>query len=470
MVVHRSRRTGGRSAGLAVVLATPVVLLGGWTTVGVAHDGPHARPAGAEPALAWPDAAFRPTPLPDRICLCLPEDPARQVRVTWRTHPSATATVLEIAVATDGPDFVASARRIDGTSTTLVTDLGEARFHEAGATNLEPRTKYLYRVGDGEHWSEWIETRTAAADDEPFVFVYFGDAQNDVRSHWSRVIRNAFRDAPRAAFFLHAGDLINRAESDREWGEWFEAAGFIHRMIPAVATPGNHEMAKVSDDVRRLSHHWRPTFAFPAHGPPGLEETCYFIDYQGARIVSLNSNERIEEQVAWMNDVLDDPGPTWRIVTFHHPIYSSARGRDNQELRETWQPVFDRHGVDLVLQGHDHTYARSPQLTFHPGPIDEINLAIGRERMSAGPGTVYVVSVSGPKMYDVDPGPTMARWATQTQLYQVISVRPDRLEYRALTATGGLFDAFDIARSPTGERRLVEHDLEPARQPAAVAP
>lgn len=431
------------------VVAAAIVAIG--CGLSLAHDD-HEHDHAAEPS--WPDALYMPTPFPDRICLSITADAAHEVAVTWRTSTATATSVLEIAVAEGGPDFVPKAERIEGVSSLLTTDLGDARYHEARATGLAPATRYLYRVGDGEHWSEWCQTETAASGSAPFVFVYFGDAQNDVRSHWSRVVRNAFRDAPRAAFFLHAGDLINRAERDREWGEWFEASGFIHRMLPALATPGNHEMARGNNGESRLSHHWRPTFAFPEQGPAGLEETCYAIDYQGARFVSLNSNEQIAEQAEWLTGVLADDTPTWKIVTFHHPVFSSAKGRDNQELREAWQPLFDQLGVDLVLQGHDHTYARSPKLTFEPGSLEEVNLAVGRERRQTGAGTVYVVSVSGPKMYDLEPQPVMDNWATRTQLYQVISVEPERIAYRALNAMGDVHDAFRLERQADGTTRL----------------
>ena len=62
-----------------------------------------------------------------------------------------------------------------------------------------------------------------------------------IRTHWSRVFREAFREAPRAAFTLHAGDLVNRARQDAEWGEWFGAPAWVNGTIPVVPTPGNHE-------------------------------------------------------------------------------------------------------------------------------------------------------------------------------------------------------------------------------------
>ena len=78
----------------------------------------------------------------------------------------------------------------------------------------------------------------------PFSFIYFGDAQNDLKSRWSRTIRGAYSKMPKADFLLHAGDLVNRANNDHEWGEWFYAGGWIYGMMPSFATPGNHEYAR----------------------------------------------------------------------------------------------------------------------------------------------------------------------------------------------------------------------------------
>ncbi len=429
-----------------------------------AHD--HDAHTATAPVAVDPAVLEKPTAMPDRICLSLTAEPATSIAISWRTDASVLKPVVEFALAADGPRFVEDKQTVAGTSQSLTTDLGTAKYHEATLVGLAAKTKYLYRVGDGVNWSEWSEFTTAATTAEPFSFVYFGDAQNDIKSHWSRVVRNAFRDAPRAAFFLHAGDLINRAESDAEWGQWFYAGGFIHRTLPAIAIPGNHEMARRvvdpnSDETfRELSHHWRPTFALPTNGPESLHETCFFIDYQGVRIVGLNSNEQQELQATWLEDVLAD-AKGWKIVTHHHPLHSASKGRDNPELRDLWQPIYDKHGVDLVLQGHDHTYARSDLMRYPSKPnngrvpVGESNVTEGANLRVAG-GTVYVVSVSGPKMYDLDPKPYMRSAAENTPLYQVLTVEGDRLRYKACTATGRLYDSFELRRRDGQANLLIE--------------
>ncbi len=307
---------------------------------------------------------YAPTADPDRIVLTWKGDVATTQAVTWRTDTSVTKPVAQIALAEDGPWFVDRARQIDALSTTeLESDLGQAMYHTAEFTELQPKTLYVYRVGDGVNWSAWIHFRTASPDPEPFTFVYFGDAQNDLKSRWSRVFREAFLDAPDAKFMLHAGDLINDPIRDAEWGEWVAAGGWVNAMIPSVAIPGNHEYAKgdiygnkYPEGRRRLAPHWRPSFAFPENGPESLKETVYWFDFQGVRIVALNTNDQIKKQAVWLDEVLTDNPNKWTIVTQHAPIYSASRRRDNPQIRDAWQPVFDKHRVDLVLQGHDHSY------------------------------------------------------------------------------------------------------------------
>jgi hypothetical protein len=435
-IASRTRTLWRGLSGLSIAL----VLLNHAASRG--HEGHDDHESKVEPVPAR--VIHRPTAMPDRIVLTWMADPATTQAVSWRTGDVVKAAVAEIAIAGAGPNFVDSAKRVRAETTPVNSDLGwVAHFHTAHFIGLDPETKYAYRVGDGENWSEWSHFVTASGEAKPFSFVYFGDSQTQLKSHWSRVVREAFRDAPRAAFMLHAGDLVNRANRDADWGDWHYAGGFIHRSIPCVATPGNHEYRA------NLSRYWRPGFAFPENGPEQLEETAYSIDYQCARIISLNSNERQQLQVAWLEGVLASNPKPWSIVTFHHPMYSSAVGRDNAELRAMWMPIFDKYKVDIVLQGHDHTYARSRLLTVE-------NVKTGVTQQNEESGTMYVVSVSGPKMYKLQQRPFMRRLAQDTQLYQIIHVYPDRLEYEARTAIGERYDAFTLVKRPGMSNQLIE--------------
>ena len=429
------------------------------------HDHDH-------PSVTAVDAAaiYAPSAMPDRIVLTLNEDPGTTQTVTWRTSIDVTTGLAQIAEAEAGPGFEPKAKQFVATSEALKSDLNTAHYHSLTFRDLKPGIPYVYRVGDGTNWSEWFQFRTASAENEPFSFIYFGDAQNNIRSMWSRVIREAHRDAPKAAFILHAGDLVNHAEADAEWGEWFGAGSGLNAMPPSVAIPGNHEHVKVDGVRRHLSKHWQKVFTFPSNGPAGLDETCYTVTYHNLRIIGMNSLSMHEEQAKWLDGVLAANKCPWVVCTFHHPLYSTARKKkDNVELRRLWKPVIDKYKVDLVLQGHDHSYGRTvlevPKSDSVAKDFPQRNekLEVGTENEATGiqvidkeAGTVYVVSVSGPKMYDNTKYAFMERIGEDTQLYQVIHIDGDKLRFEARTAIGDLYDAFELHKQSGQVNKLVE--------------
>lgn len=395
---------------------------------------------------------YRPTAMPDRIILTWSQDPTTSQTVTWRTDDTVTESIAHIAIADSGPANSAEHKKVAAVTTSFQSDASLAHYHRVTFEDLTPSTKYMYRVGDGVNFSEWNHFTTAADSAEPFSFIYFGDAQNDIRSSWSRVVRQAYTDAPHASFLLHAGDLVNNSAADVEWGQWFESAGWIHRTTPSIATPGNHEYRTYDEDGearRGVTLHWNPTFSFPQNGPDPLKNTTYFLDYQGVRIVSLDSNKEHALQAEWLDKVLTESEQSWTVVTMHHPIYSATPERDNAKLREALQPVFDKHRVDIVLQGHDHAYSRSDLMQFSD------NEPTGRTARS-GKGTLYVVSVSGPKMYDLGYRDFTKRGAEDTQLFQIITVDGDRMKYEARTAAGLLYDAFELVKREGESNELID--------------
>lgn len=384
---------------------------------------------------------YPPSPNPDRIVLSWSGDPTITQSVSWRTDVWVEYPVAEIAIAEDGPDFILNSIEFAATTTTIATNTNVAKYHTVTFTSLKPNTLYAYRVGSKNFFSEWFQFKTASVEPAPYAFAYFGDAQNEIKSLWSRCIRQAFITMPDVDFMIHAGDLVDRGNNDREWGEWFHAGGWLFGTKSNVAVPGNHEYF-VDDNKYRLSDFWRPSFAFPENGPIGLEETVYYFDYQDTRFICLNTmapyqdGENLLKQKEWLKTILKDNPKKWTIVTQHHPIFSTKLGRDNEEIREAFLPIFEKYNVDLVLQGHDHTYGRGHNLEF------------GKKEKHLGP--VYVVSVAGPKMYDLGFDEWIERAAANTQLYQIIKVNGNSLEYNAYTTTGKLYDAFELQKQEDG--------------------
>ena len=403
---------------------------------------------------------------PDRIILTFHGNPATSRAVTWRTDTTVSQAFAQIAEATVNSKFVKNA--LTEEATTEQFNLGlykgnaslQVHYHSVVFRGLKPDKLYAYRVGNGdEHWSEWIQFRTAKTDYAPTQFVYFGDAQNNVLDHWSRVIRMAYQTAPDASFVIHAGDLINSAHIDQEWAEWYKAGGFIHSQWTAIPVVGNHEFRSVEKgEPRKLSIQWRPQFTLPIETDlaPELNETVYTVDYQDIRIIVLNSNDQLESQTAYIEKQLKNSTAKWNILTCHHSVFSPAKGRDFKFARENWKPILDKYNVDLVLNGHDHTYARGhvPLRSTDSENNDEL-------------GTVYITSVSGPKQYELDTkqmenyvkqGYKLDNSAEQTQFFQVITIANDKLTYIAYDALGEEYDRAVISKDFTsGKKRLLQN-------------
>lgn len=431
------------------ILATSLLLT---STLAMTHDLPPRN-------TLVPDGMqfYLPGAAPDRVVLTIAENPATSQRVNWRTAPGVPTSRAQIAEAHAGAGLHLGAQDVIGEQIRLDSENGLALHHSVQFNNLKPDTLYAYRVAGQMTWSEWFQFRTAPSSAEPFSFIYFGDAQNSVKSHFSRVIREARLELPRPAFMLHAGDMVNLREGvhDDEWGEWFDAGAYLYAMTPVIPVTGNHEHITLEHadgrEERILSEHFSAQFAVPKNGLASLPHTTFFTRYLDTLIVVLDSTQAIEneevaiEQARWLDALLANNDSRWVIVSHHHPIYSVSLGRDNPFLRAHWKPVYDKYGVDLVLQGHDHTYGRGD------------NVGEGTTLVDNEIGTVYMVSVSGPKMYFVaEDRAVHDRVGEDLQLFQLVHLSGDRLLLEARTATGEVYDAFEIIKREGQPNLLVE--------------
>lgn len=375
--------------------------------------------------------------LPDRIILNLTENPQNQQAVNWRTAIAVKeGQVAQLRKEDNSPDFSDIALRIFKPSTTVFSDKEnhDAAYHSVLFDSLETGHTYNYRVGKEGSWSEWFQFTTATTKDS-LTFIYMGDAQNDLRSRWTRVYRKAIQTAPQASFILHAGDLINRSNTDAEWDEWFYAGNGINSSYPQGMIPGNHEYFRDDKKNLTLDPHWQQQFNLPRNGISGLEESNYTVNYGPVRIIGLNTQIIMldsagrKSQAEWLENILRSNKQKWTFVLCHHPIYSTSKSRDNFQFAELFNPIFEKYGVDMLLQGHDHTYARS---------------ALPKKEKKT---PVYVVSVAGPKMYKLDPEKNwIEKSATNTQLFQVIEIKGNKLIFSAYTANGQLYDRFELEK------------------------
>jgi hypothetical protein len=374
---------------------------------------------------------------PDSIVLTWSGDPRRTQTIQWRTssrvRKGAVLYGRRADLKTPHPRKLAESKAVSEVlrDPRLLND-AEVIRHTVELRNLEPGTAYVYAVGDGsrEGWGEFQEFTTAPESPGPFSFIYMGDAQNGL-DRWGSLVQAAFRDRPDAAFYLLAGDLVNRGNQREDWDSLFHNARGVLDHRPLVPVIGNHECQGGKPTL------FLKQFTLPRNGPEGLEpERAYTFNYRQAQFIVLDSNLDPEAQAPWLERQLAGSTSTWKFVTYHHPAYSSVAGRNNKDVRKHWTPLFDKYHVDLVLQGHDHAYLRT-----YP-------MKKGKRVASPAEGTVYLVSVSGTKMYPQGQHDYTEVGITNVSTYQVIDIQVsgDRLLYRAFDGDGSVRDNFVIEK------------------------
>ncbi|MGN5732774.1 fibronectin type III domain-containing protein [Arthrobacter psychrochitiniphilus] len=399
--------------------------------------------------------------------------------------------------------------------------------YSATISGLVPASKYTYRVGLEGSWSEWNTFTTADPNAKDFQFIYYGDAQIGLDSTWPEVVRQAEAKAPNSIGSVHAGDLIDSGNNETQWLNWFAGMEKSAATTNVMAAPGNHEY---SGDKKLQA--WKANFEYP-HNNPSAEtigdmsklavgdtdvsrqyaayfthwadfaaETVYFTDYQDTRFITINATRDTafltpenlpacteaacpstkvarlwtEFQGAWLDQVLETSPSKWNVVTFHQPVFSTSSGRDEPVLREIWVPIFQKHNIDLVLMGHDHTYGRgilNTDKTDTPG-------------LTTGP--FYAVSNSGAKHYNLETdaknvwtnnGATQVLRGAGVTTYQVVDVSSDKLRYRSYLAektanattdlpVGALYDEFTINKSDAGKKWVTEAGVTAPAEPTAT--
>lgn len=371
----------------------------------------------------------------DHVVLTWSDDPRTTQTIQWRTsirvkrgmirfQPKAMGAVL------DGNRVRSKRATTEQLSTpTLINDPLEHR-HTVVLRGLKPATTYIYSVGDGSAsgWTEPAEFATAPGSAVPFSFIYMGDAQNGL-DRWGVLLHNAYRARPDAAFYLMAGDLVNRGAERWDWDSFFENSKGVFDRRQLVPVLGNHEYQGQEPKL------YLAQFALLRNGPRDFPpERAYAFEYSNAKFIILDSNLDAAKQTAWLEKQLANTKAVWKFVSYHHPAYSSGGNRDNPDVRRLWTPIFDKYHVDLALQGHDHAYLRT-----HP--------MRGQERVaSAKDGTIYIISVSGTKHYEQAPHDYTEVGLTKLSTYQVLDIQiaGNRLVYRAHDVDGKVRDEFVI--------------------------
>lgn len=281
--------------------------------------------------------------------------------------------------------------------------------------DLEPDTVYCYElVGSGR--AAGFRTAPAPAADAPVRFVAFGD------SGGGGAAQHAVRDQLHTVSFdlmLHTGDIAyGDATLERYEQTFFAEYAELLASVPVFPTSGNHDYA-----VDRAAP-FRQIFALPDNGGAGGMERWYSFDWGAVHFVALDTELLRDEQVAWLDGDLSQNVLPWKIVYLHRPPYSSGTHGSSERVREAFAPTFARHGVQLVLAGHDHDY----------------------ERTRAIDGVTYVITGGGG--HGTRPVGRRSFTAHSEDVLHFIQgeVLADSLLLHAIDATGREFDSVRIER------------------------
>jgi predicted phosphodiesterase len=176
-----------------------------------------------------------------------------------------------------------------------------------------------------------------------------------------------------------------------------------------------------------LGNHDRPeNVSYKPYNMNG--DRYYTYARKNVRFFALDSTLMDAKQLAWLEVALRTAQEDWKICYFHHPLYSNAsRHGSSVDLRVTLEPIFVKHGVDVVFTGHDHVY----------------------ERVKPQKGITYFVSGAAGQLRrgNMRPQEETAAYFDQDQSFMLAEVSGSDLYYEAITRTGRTVDSGVIRRT-----------------------
>lgn len=246
-------------------------------------------------------------------------------------------------------------------------------LHEVVLRDLPADSEIFYRVGSGSGWSETRSFRTGP-EASRFRFTVFGD--HGTRSQSIRT--TALVQATQPNFHLIAGDLSYANSRPEVWNTWFEQTEALFATTPVMSAPGNHETETTQTGNGAATYLAR--FALPQR------ELFYGFDYGRVHFSIFHSTYDADpvaaaEALAFLEDDLRaaaarrDAGELdFLVVVQHHPLWANAEDADlmrhylerrtNPPLIAAEEQMLVRHGVDLLIAGHNHHYERTKPMAY----------------------------------------------------------------------------------------------------------
>jgi len=356
--------------------------------------------------------------------------------VMWTTlEPGGGA----VEYSTDRKNWLtasARTRQFAPAETALRTDFYQ---FEAELRGLAAGTQYSYRVlVDGRVLAEEEGMRFRTPGPGPFQFLIFGDSGvgSPEQARLARLI-----EAERPALVLHVGDVAQGAGNFHEYEDYyFPFYRELMKRAPFFPTPGNH------DYLTRNAAAYLAVHSLPAEGVPEPDRGRYYsFDWGNVHFVSLDTNLPFSEALRgsgpmldWLERDLSQTRKFWRVAWFHHSPYASGFHRGDAvraDLRARLIPILERHGVQVVFHGHEHSYQRT--LPLRDGEPAE------------GQGTIYITTGGGgASLYPFTPHPLMA-FGERAHHYMRVEVDGAKMTLRAIRIDGQEIDRVTLAPAPS---------------------
>ena len=284
------------------------------------------------------------------------------------------------------------------------------------ATPLLPDTIYCYRLlYDDVPVSERIGFRTAPAADSTRTIgiLAFGDSGGGGDAQ--AALRDQMEDVPYEVI-IHTGDLAyDNGTIDQIEDTVFAFYGDLFAHIPFFPAAGNHDYETMQGAP------FRDVFKLPE---TGTDEKWYSYDWGRIHFAALDTEADYATQAAWLDADLAASTLPWKIVYLHRPPYSSGEHGSDMPLRNLLAPVLQRHGVQLLLAGHDHDY----------------------ERTTPQNGVQYMVTGGGGRGTRAVGSSGFTAFAEAVIHYVYIEVGVDQLTLHAIDGEGTEFDSVVVAR------------------------
>ena len=364
---------------------------------------------------------------------------ADHVTIVWSTLESESASVQ---YSTDAGFSSSVAAGLPLAFPSTQTSMGFTFYqYRAYLTGLAPGTAYSYKVIEGgANVTPESGYRFTTPGPGPVSFLVFGDS-GDGSSNQLAVTLQMVTEQP--DFVVHVGDIAYQSGTYNEFtANYFEYYKTLMRRACFFTIAGNHEYY-TQNSAPYLALHAPPTNTVPLPD----SGKYYSFDWAGMHFTALDANlldpqfaAAQARMLAWFDNDLAQSQALWKIVFFHQTAYPIQHHIDDPidiAARALFVPILERHGVQLVLAGHEHNYQRSkPMRAGVPVPI------------GTG-GTIYMVSGGGGgPLHPVVPV-TFLDYEASVWHYLRVNVDGPKLTIHAIGTDGKEFDQVVLTVPPS---------------------